>query len=95
MKHYELFKFVPGADAQKAQHKVWKTLEKLDRELDWLNHPVIYPGCMEAQSDFDLMAVVELDGEGRLADYLRHPLTAKLEEELKDAVAGKAAFNHY
>ena len=95
MKHCLLLKLAPGADAQKAQHKVWKTLEKLDKELDWLNHPVIYRGCMDAQSDFDLMAVIELDDEKQLAACLEHPLTAKLWEELGDAVAEKAAFNHY
>ena len=50
---------------------------------------------MDAHSDFDLMAVIELDDENRLTAYLQHPLTAKLEEDLKDAVAGRAAFNHY
>lgn len=95
MKHCVLLKLAPGADAEKAQHKVWKTFQKLDEELDWLNHPVIYRGCMDAHSDFDLMAVIELDDENRLAAYLQHPLTAKLEEDLKDAVAGRAAFKHY
>lgn len=95
MKHCILLKYAPGADAQEARHKVWEAFQKLDDELDWLNHPVIYPGCMDAPSDFDLMVVIELDDAEQLTAYLQHPLTARLEEELKDAVAARAAFNHY
>ena len=41
------------------------------------------------------MAVVEIDGEERLDEYLAHPLTQKLEGKLEGAVADKAAFDHY
>ena len=95
MKHCVLIKLVPGADALKAQHKVWKTLQKLDDELDWLNRPVIFRGCMDAASDFDLMAEIELESEPQLQDYLRHPLTVKLAEDLQDVVETRASFNHY
>ncbi len=95
MKHCVLIKLVPGADAEKVQHKVWKTFQKLDDELDWLNRPVICRGCMEAASDFDLMAEIDLESEQLLREYLRHPLTLKLEEDLKESVVQKAVFNHY
>ena len=95
MKHCVLLKLAPGVDAEKVQHKVWKAYQKLDEELDWLNRPVIFRGCMDAASDFDLMAVVELDDEKQLEEYLRHPRTLKLAEELAEAVACRASFNHY
>ena len=95
MKHCVLLKLTPGADAQKVQHKIWKTLQKLDDELDWLNRPVVCRSCMDAESDFDIMAVIDLDSEQQLQAYLDHPLTAKLAEDLGQTVARKAAFNHY
>ena len=95
MKHYALLKLAPGADPVAVQEKLWKTYRKLDDELDWLNHPVIYRRSEGGRSDYDLMAVVELDGEERLADYLAHPLMAKLADKLEGAVAEQAAFDHY
>ena len=95
MKHCVLLKLAPGVDAEKVQHKVWKAYQKLDEELDWLNRPVIFRGCMDAASDFDLMAVIELDDEKQQREYQEHPLTKKLEEALAESVVQKAAFNHY
>ena len=94
MKHYELIKLVPGTDPVTVQEKLWKTFRKLDDELDWLNHPVVFRGC-KAEDDFDLMAIVEIDEEERLPEYLNHPLTLKLKEKLAEVVAGQAAFDHY
>ncbi len=95
MKHCVLIKLVPGADVLEAQHEIWKTLQKLDDELDWLNRPVICRGCMEAASDFDLMAEIDLESEQQLREYLQHPLTLKLEEKLKGTIETMASFNHY
>ena len=95
MKHCLLLKLVPGTDLLEVQEKLWKTYRKLDDELDWLNHPVIYRRSDGVDSSYDLMAVIDLDGEERLADYLSHPLTQKLEGKLEKLVESRAAFNHY
>ena len=94
MKHYELIKLVPGTDPVEIQEKLWKTCRKLDDELDWFNHPVVFRSC-KATDDFDLMAVVEIDEEERLDEFLNHPLTKKLEDRLAEVVKQRAAFNHY
>ncbi len=95
MKHCVLLKLASGADAEKVQHKIWKTCQKLDDELDWLNRPVVCRSCMDAASDFDLMVEVELDGEERLQALADHARILKLEEDLKDDVVRRAVFNHY
>ena len=95
MKHYEFYRRVPGTDPVQIQEKIWKTFRKLDDELDWLNKPVVFRAAEGGKSSYDLMAVVEIDGEERLDEYLAHPLTQKLEGKLEGAVADKAAFDHY
>lgn len=95
MKHYEFYRLVPGTDPVQIQEKIWKTFRKLDDELDWLNKPVVFRATEGGKSSYDLMAVVEIDGEERLDEYLAHPLTQKLEGKLEGAVADKAAFDHY
>lgn len=95
MKHYEFYRLVPGTDPVQIQEKIWKTFRKLDDELDWLNKPVVFRAAEDGKSSYDLMAVVEIDGEERLDEYLAHPLTQKLEGKLEGAVADKAAFDHY
>ncbi|MBR1821578.1 MAG: Dabb family protein [Clostridia bacterium] len=95
MKHYVLLKLTPGTDPVKVQEKLWKAYRKLDDELDWLNHPVVYRSCRDDETGYDVMAVVELDGEEQLETYLTHPMTVKLKEKLKDAVARRSVFNHY
>ena len=94
MKHYEILKLVPGADVEAVRHKIWKAYDKLDAELDWLNHPTVYRGC-RADGDADIMAVFEVDDEARLQEYARHPVHVKLVEALKDAVASRVSFDHY
>ena len=94
MKHYTLIKLVPGTDPVEVQEKLMKGYRKLDDELDWLNHPVVFRSCKDAD-DYDIMAVVEIDEEERLPEYLNHPLTLKLKEKLAEVVAGQAAFDHY
>ena len=95
MKHYEFYRLVPGTDPVQIQEKIWKTFRKLDDELDWLNKLVVFRAAEGGKSSYDLMAVVEIDGEERLDEYLAHPLTQKLEGKLEGAVADKAAFDHY
>ena len=94
MKHYEFYRLAQGADVMKVQEKVWKAWEKLDAELDWLNHPVVLRSCNPAD-DFDLMSVAEMDGEELLEQCLTHPRYVKLTAALKDLVASKATFDHY
>ena len=95
MKHYEFFKLTPDADVVKVQQKVWKALQKLDDELDWLNRPVVYRNCLSKPGSPDLMAVIDLDGEELLEQYLEHPTRQKLAEHLKDVVVSEMAFDHY
>ena len=94
MKHYELFKLIPGTDPVEVQEKIWKTYRMLNDELDWLNHPVVHRSC-RAEDDYDLMVVVQIDEEERLGEYLSHPLTLKLEGKVEDVVKKRAAFDHY
>lgn len=94
MKHYIFLKLTAGTDPVEIQEKLWKGFRKLDDELDWLNHPVVHRSCRE-EDDFDLMAVIDIDGEERLGEYLAHPQTLKLEGKVEDFIAKKKVFNHY
>ena len=94
MRHYEFYRLAEGADVMQVQEKVWKAWNKLDAELNWLNHPVVLRSC-NPEDDFDLMSAAELDGEEQLAAFLAHPRYIKLAEALRDAVASKATFDHY
>ncbi len=93
MKHYELLKLVPGADPVEIQEKLMKAYRKLDDELDWLNHPVVFRGCKPG--DYDIMVVVDIDEEERLEEYLSHPTTKKYMDKIAEAVTGRASFDHY
>ena len=95
MKHIAFFRLAPGADAAAIREKLWKTHRKLDDELDWLKHPVIYPRCEETESTYDLMLSVEIDEAERLREYLDHPLYRKLEEKIMPSVESRATFDHY
>ena len=93
MKHYELLKLVPGADPVEIQEKLMKGYRKLDDELAWLNRPVVFRGCRAG--DYDIMAVVDIDEEERLEEYLNHPTTKKYMDRIAGAVAARATFDHY
>ena len=95
MKHYVLLKLAPGADAEKVEEKLFKTYDKLDEELNWLNKPAIYRCCANTGSNADIMAVINIDGEEHLQEYLSHPLQLKLEKSIGDAVASIITFDHY
>ena len=95
MKHCVLLKVAEGVDPIKVQEKIWKAFQKLDDELDWMNHPVIRRSCMETDSDFDLMTEVELDSEEQLKAFRAHPLVEKLNGDLEKKIARKACFDHY
>ena len=92
MKHYTLLKLAPGADIAEARHHIHKAYEKLDAELDWANHPVIFPGC---GGDMDLMAIMELDDPEHLETFHAHPASRKLREKLADSVTATITFDHY
>ncbi len=94
MKHYVLLKLAQGADVDAARHKVWKALDKLDADLDWLNRPAVFRSC-RPDGDADLMAVFEVDEEERLPEYLNHPARVKLAEALKDVLVSQVTFDHY
>ena len=93
MKHYELLKLAPGADPVEIQEKLMKAYRKLDDELDWLNHPVVFRGCKPG--DYDIMVVVDINEEERLEEYLSHPTTKKYMDKIAEAVTGRASFDHY
>lgn len=93
MKHIALLKLAPGADAEKVQEKLYKTYQKLDDELDWVNHPVVVRSC--AQSDMDIMATVDIDGEEQLPEYIANPRLKKLKESLGEKIEKIVWFNHY
>ena len=93
MKHYELLKLAPGADPVEIQEKLMKGYRKLDDELDWLNRPVVFRGCRAG--DYDIMVVVDIDGEERLEEYLKHEITRKCMDRIAESVAGRACFDHY
>ena len=95
VKHYVLLKLKPGADVMEVQHKLWKTYRAMDDELDWLNHPVIYRSSDAIDNRYDLMAIVDLDGEDCLATYRNDPHIVKLNEKLRDLVEEKSSFDHY
>ena len=95
MKHYVLLKLAAGTDPVKIQEKIWKTFRKLDDELDWLNHPVVYRSCRDGAPGFDMMTVFEIEAEEQLDEYLAHPLTRRLAEEIGKDVKEKATFDHY
>ncbi|MDO4865269.1 MAG: Dabb family protein [Clostridia bacterium] len=95
MKHCVLLKVAEGVDPIKVQEKIWKVFQKLDDELDWMNRPVIRRSCMETDSDFDLMAEMELDSEEQLQAYRTHPLVEKLNGDLEKKVVRRATFDHY
>ena len=50
---------------------------------------------MDTDSSYDLMSVVEMEGEDQLAEFRSHPLMAELAEELKPLIAKKKTFDHY
>ena len=95
MKHYVLLKLKSGTDPVEVQEKMWKTYRKLDDELDWLNHPVVYRGCKSGDVNYDIMAVAEIDGEERLSEFLAHPLLEKLEHKVRDMTVNMVTFDHY
>jgi hypothetical protein len=94
MKHYELLKLAPGTDPVQVQEKLMKGYRKLDDELDWFNHPVMFRAC-QAGDDYDLMVVVEIDEEERLQEYLDHEITRKYMDKIVEAVVARATFDHY
>lgn len=94
MKHYELLKLVPGADPVEVQEKLSKCFRKLNDATDWVTHPIIYRSCRE-EDDYDLMIVVDIDGEERVAELMTHPLASELEGKVKDFIHKHKTFDHY
>lgn len=94
VKHYEFFKLTPDADVIDVQQKIRRACDRLDAELDWLNHTVVYRNCGD-NTDADIMAVVEVDAEEKLPEYLEAPRYRELLESLKGQIVCRRTFDHY
>ncbi len=94
MKHYELFKLTPGADTVAAQLRIVKAFNKMDAELDWLNHPAVFRNCGD-NAAADIMAIVEIDSDEQLKDCRENKHYRKLEEHLRDVLVSRITFDHY
>ena len=94
MTHYVLLKLAPGADADAAERRVQKTYRELDEALPFLHEPRVFRSCVERDSNADIMAVIELDGEEFLQPYLTHPLHLQMAADLKESIIGRTSFDH-
>ena len=94
MKHYVLLKLKPGTDLEAAYRKVSDTYQKLDETLPFLYNPQVYRNCVERDSNFDIMASIELGSEEELHAYLTHPLHMQMAADMKDALCGRTSFDH-
>jgi hypothetical protein len=54
----------------------------------------VFRSCVERDSNADIMAVIDLDGEEFLKPYLTHPLHLQMAGDLKDALIGRTSFDH-
>ncbi len=94
MTHYVLLKLKPGSDVDAAYARVSSTYAALDEALPFLNNPRVYKSCIDRDSNADIMAVIDLDGEEYLQPYLTHPLHLKMAQDMKDMLAGRTSFDH-
>ena len=94
MTHYVLLKLAPGSDVNAVEERVRTTYRELDETLPFLHEPRVFRSCVERDSNADIMAVIELDGEEFLHSYLTHPLHLKMAGDLKDVVIGRTSFDH-
>ena len=92
--HYVLLKFAPGTDLDAVEQRVRKTYQELDETLPFLHEPRVFRSCVERDSNADIMAVIDLDGEEFLKPYLTHPLHLQMAGDLKDALIGRTSFDH-
>lgn len=94
MKHYVLLKLAEGADQDAAFARVRDTYRALAEALPWLTNPQVYRNCVARDSNFDIMAAIELDGPEHLTPYLTHPLHLQMAQDMKDILAGRVSFDH-
>lgn len=94
MTHYVLLKLAPGSDVDAVEQRVRKTYQELDEALPFLHEPRVFRSCVERDSNADIMAVIELDGEEFLKPYLTHPLHLQMAGDLKETVIGRTSFDH-
>ena len=94
LKHYVLLKLKPGTDLEAAYRKVSDTYQKLDETLPFLHNPQVYRNCVERDSNFDIMASIELGNEEELHAYLTHPLHMQMAADMKDVLCGRTSFDH-
>ena len=94
MKHYVLLKLVPGADADRIFESMSETYQKLEAAMPQLHNPKVHKNCVVRDSNADIMAVIDLDGEEYLQPYLTHPLHLKMAQDMKDMLAGRTSFDH-
>lgn len=94
MTHYVLLKLAPGTDIDAVEQRVRKTYQELDEALPFLHEPRVLRSCVARDSNADIMAVIELDGEEFLQAYLTHPLHLAMAGDLKETVIGRTSFDH-
>lgn len=94
MTHYVLLKVAPTADLDAVEARVRSTYQQLDEALAFLHEPKVYRSCISRDSNADIMAVIELDGEEFLQPYLTHPLHLQMAQDLKDSLVGRTSFDH-
>lgn len=94
MKHYVLLKLAPQADADAAFARVRDTYDALADALPWLNGQKVYRNCVLRDSNFDIMAVIDLDSAEHLNAYLTHPLHMQMAQDLKASLIGRVSFDH-
>ena len=60
----------------------------------FLHNPQVYRNCVERDSNFDIMASIELGSEEELHAYLTHPLHMQMAADMKDVLCGRTSFDH-
>ncbi len=94
MKHYVLLKLKPGTDLDAAYTKVATTYQKLDETLPFLHNPQVFRNVVQRDSNFDIMATIEVANEEELHAYLTHPLHMQMAADMKDDLCGRTSFDH-
>ena len=93
MKHYVLLKLAPSADVDAFAECMRETYRKLDEAMPQLHDPRVHKNCVVRDSNYDLMAEIELDGAEFLQAYLTHPLHVAMAKGFSGVVIGRVSFD--
>ena len=93
MKHYVLLKLAPGADGDALAGSMRETYRKLEEAMESLHSPRVCRNCVARDSNYDILAEIELDRPEDLQAYLTHPLHVAMAEGFKGVVAGRVSFD--